>query len=593
MLNQLAQAGEFVAPTITWTALTPLIIIFGAGVLGVLVEAFVPDKARRNTQIALALSAQAAALVALIWVGTLLRAPEASPALNLPVGSGLILNNWTMLIQGITLICALLATLVMIDRTSAKQDHFAPTASAIPNSPYEELARKKRLEQTEIYPLFLFALGGMLVFPASGDLVTMFIALEVLSLPLYVLTAMARRRRLLSQEASFKYMLLGAFASALFLFGAALLYGFSGSVTLVGISNALRQLAAAGLGAEQGALLLFGLILLLAGVLFKIGAVPFQAWTPDVYQGAPTPIAGFMAACTKIAAVGVLVHFVVLVVQHSDPGVFQATVKGLWVVAIATMLLGAVVGATQTDIKRMLGYSSIAHAGFVLVAFLGIHNGALFAVIVYLLIYGVTTVAAFGVITLVREVGPGGEILGEATHIGQWAGLGKRNPLIAGLFSLFLLSFAGIPMTAGFIGKYYAFTAALSGQDNGTLLVIMGVISSAISLFFYIRLIVLMFFVAPAEERELTGEETQAGPNQADPAEDPNPFAGNIPAGPDSEGQSLAVRTAVIVPEKSPAVTVVGSEGPTLAVLGFAGLFVLVLGIFPGPILNLLETLLG
>src|SRR5699024_4618864 len=194
-----------------------------------------------------------------------------------------------------------LATLVMVDRTSAKQDHFAPSAAAIPNSPYEEVTRKRGLEQTEVYPLFLFAPGGMLVFPASGDLVTMFIALEVLSLPLYVLTAMARRRRLLSQEASFKYMILGAFASALFLFGAALLYGFSGSVTLSGISSAVMGHAQSPTGLESGVLLLFGIIMVLAGILFKIGAVPFQSWTHDVYQGAPTPITGFMAACTNIA----------------------------------------------------------------------------------------------------------------------------------------------------------------------------------------------------------------------------------------------------------------------------------------------------
>lgn len=588
MLTHLAQSAEFVPPTITWTTLTPLIIIFAGGVLGVLLEAFVPQGGRRIAQIVLAFVSQIGAFLALIWVGVNLNAAT-DPIGALPVGSALIYDRWTMVIQGITLICSILATLVMVDRTSAKQDHFAPTASAIPNSPYEELARKRGLEQTEVYPLFLFALGGMLVFPASGDLVTMFIALEVLSLPLYVLTAMARRRRLLSQEASFKYMLLGAFASALFLFGAALLYGYSGSVTLSGIGQAASTQAQNGDPGSVGALLLFGIILVLAGILFKIGAVPFQAWTPDVYQGAPTPIAGFMAACTKIAAVGVLVRFVILVVLSAQPDVANGATKGLWVVAIATMILGAAVGATQTDMKRMLGYSSIAHAGFVLVAFLGFSAGTVNAVVVYLLVYGVTTIGAFAVVTLVREVGPGGEILGEATHIGQWAGLGKRNPLVAGLFTLFLLSFAGIPMTAGFIAKFQAFNSALAG--NATPLVILGIVSSAISLFFYIRIIVLMFFVAPAEDRVRTGEETHAGPNQADPAEDPSPF---ITAADEFGAQTLqAVRTAVIVPEQTREVTVVGSEGPTLAVILFTGLFVVVLGVFPAPILELLAGLLG
>lgn len=589
MLTHLAQAGEFVPPVINWSALTPLIIIFGAGVLGILLEAFLPDGKRRGPQIALALVAQVGAFVALIWVGqTISESPD--PLAALPVGSALILDSWTLVVQGVILLCSILATLVMVDRTSAKQDHFAPSAAAIPNSPYEELTRKRGLEQTEVYPLFLFALGGMLVFPASGDLVTMFIALEVLSLPLYVLTAMARRRRLLSQEASFKYMILGAFASALFLFGAALLYGFSGSVTLSGISSAVMGHAQSPTGLESGVLLLFGIIMVLAGILFKIGAVPFQSWTPDVYQGAPTPITGFMAACTKIAAVGLLVRVVIIVVVSSQVDVAEAATKGLWVVAIATMLLGAVVGATQTDMKRMLGYSSIAHAGFVLVAFLGFNAGTLDAVMIYLLVYGVTTIGAFGIVTLVREVGPGGEILGEATHIGQWAGLGKRNPLIAGLFALFLLSFAGIPMTAGFIAKYHAFSSALAGE--ATLLVIMGIISSAISLFFYIRVIVLMFFVAPAEERIETGEQTQAGPNLADPAEDPSPFAANTEPV-ELDELTAAARTAVIVPQRSRAVQVVDSEGPTLAVIFFTGLFVVILGVFPAPILSLISSLLG
>ncbi len=584
MLIQLAQAGEFVAPTIAWSILTPLLIVFGGGVLGVLLEAFVPDANRRLVQIVLALVTQVAAFVSLFWVGSLLSA-DPTQALALPVGTGLIYDNWTLVIQGIILLCSLLSTLVMMDRTSAKADAFAPTASAIPNSPYEELARKKGLEQTEVYPLFLFAVGGMLVFPASGDLVTMFIALEVLSLPLYVLTAMARRRRLLSQEASFKYMLLGAFASALFLFGAALLYGYSGSVSLGGIMQAVRSSAQSGANAAFSPLLLMGIMLLLVGLLFKIGAVPFQSWTPDVYQGAPTPISGFMAACTKIAAVGVLVRFVILVVVASPVDVANAATKGLWAVAIATMLVGAAVGAAQTDMKRLLGYSSIAHAGFVLVAFLGFSEITINAVLLYLLIYGVTTVGAFAIVTLVREVGPGGEILGEATHIGQWAGLGKRSPLVAGLYALFLLSFAGVPLTAGFIAKYTAFASAL---DNATPLVLVAILSSAISLFFYIRIIVLMFSVAPAEDRV---EDYRAGRNLADPAED-DPF--NV-ADQDAalEESSAAVRTAVVVPERSPAVTVVKSEGPILAVITLTGVFVLVLGVYPGPVLELITRLLG
>ncbi len=561
-------ANEFVAPEINWVPLIPFMIIAGAGVVGVLVEAFAPEARRRMIQIVLTLAAQVAALISLFVVVSKYSTELDEAGIVAVINHSVLFDTLTIPLMVIILICSILATLVMIDRTSAKQDPFAPTAAAIPGSEYESLARARGLEQTEVFPLFLFALTGMLVFPAAGDFITMFVALEVLSLPLYVLTAMARRRRLLSQEAAFKYFVTGSFASALFLFGAALTYGATGSVQL---------------GQAEGnyiLLYLVGMVLILAGVLFKMGAVPFQAWTPDVYQGAPTAITAFMAAGTKIAAVGVLIRVVYSLISAAGVDGSNALIKALWIVAIATMLVGTIAGLTQTDIKRMLAYSSIGHAGFVLVGLIGIKTFTVDEVLFYLLAYGITTVGAFAVVTLVREVTPTGEVLGEANHIGQWAGLGKRSPFVAGVFSLFLLSFAGIPRTAGFIAKFEAFSAAAEG---GALpLVLVGVVASAISLFFYIRVIVLMYFVPTVEDR---GEELAvAAPNSADPAEDDREIV-------ELAADEAPVRTSVVVMESATGVEVVKSSGPILAVIILAAAFVIGAGVFPGPVLDMIAGL--
>lgn len=318
-----------------------------------------------------------------------------------------------------------------------------------------------------------------MMFPASNDLLTMFVALEVLSLPLYLLCGLARRRRLLSQEASLKYFLLGAFSSAFFLYGTALLYGFAGSTQLSAIAEAVRTQT----GADG--LLLAGTALLVVGLLFKVGAAPFQAWTPDVYQGAPTQITGFMAACTKVAAFGALLR----VLYVALPDIRWDWEPAMWAVAIITMVFGSVVAIVQTDVKRMLAYSSIAHAGFLLTGVLGVNQIGISGVLFYLVAYGFTTIGAFAVVTLVRDSG------GEATHLSQWAGLGRRSPLLAGVFTLFLLAFAGIPLTSGFTGKYAVFAAAVEG--GAAVLAVVGVLASAVAAFFYVRVIVLMYFSEP------------------------------------------------------------------------------------------------
>jgi NADH-quinone oxidoreductase subunit N len=308
------------------------------------------------------------------------------------------------------------------------------------------------------------------------------VALEVLSLPLYLLCGMARRRRLLSQEAALKYFLLGAFSSAFLLYGIALVYGFAGSIELAGIDQAVT----ANVGMDG--LLLTGVGLMAMGLLFKIGAAPFHSWTPDVYQGAPTPVTAFMAACTKIAAFGALVR----IFYVAFGGIAVDWEPMMWIVAILTMAVGSIVALTQTDVKRMLAYSSIAHAGFILVGFIAADQSGLSSVLFYLAVYGISTIGAFAVVTLIRDAG------GEATNLARWNGLGKRSPLVAGIFALFLLAFAGIPLTSGFVGKLVVFGAAIDAGDAP--LVVIGLIASAIAAFFYVRVIVRMFFMDPAPE---------------------------------------------------------------------------------------------
>lgn len=563
----------FTAPHVDWAAIAPVAVVLVAAVVGVLLEAFVPARVRRTTQVALAFAALAGALlaVALLW-------PSVQDDGGRDViGGSLAVDGVTLVVQATILVLSIVALLVIADRTSTGQDAFAPSAAAIPGSDYEALARAKGLQQTELYPLLLFAVGGMLVFPATADLLVLFVALEVLSLPLYLMTGMARRRRLLSQEASLKYFLLGAFASALLLFGIALLYGYSGSLKLSAISAATQQVT----GTES--LLLVGSVLVMAGLLFKVGAVPFQAWTPDVYQGAPTPITAFMSACTKIAAFGALLRFVYV----GLPGMQWDLQVVLWTVAIATMVVGTVVALVQTDIKRVLGYSAVAHTGFILTGVVALNEQGLHGTLFYLLSYGAASVGAFAVVWLVRERSVGadggeGDVLGEATHLSQWAGLGRRHPVLAGVFTLFLLSFAGIPLTAGFIGKFSVFTAAVEG--GAWPLALVGVLSSAAAVFFYVRIVVLMYFTAPAvpgETEAVEGASVEQTP--AGPAVDASTGAH---AG--TTATLTAERTATA--ERTVTTTVVRGRGVVAAVTICAVLTVL-LGVAPQPALDAIASI--
>jgi NADH-quinone oxidoreductase subunit N len=458
-----------VAPVLSYSLLAPMLIVLGGALLAVLVEAFVGRAHRATIQLTITLGALFLSLIQLWGIRDKFSTTAA-------VGS-VVIDKAGIFLQGTILILSIIAVLLIAD-----QDNFVSKASAIPGSSEEAQAINSGDQQTEIFPLFLFAVAGMMLFPVASDLITLFVALEVFSLPLYLLAGLSRRRRLLSQEAALKYFLLGAYSSAFFLFGAAFLYGYSGTVSISGLSKAIAA------GAGNDVFLLLGIIFVSVGLLFKVSAVPFHAWTPDVYQGAPTPITGFMAACTKVAAFGALLRIFYVGLS----GVYTEWRPIITTIAIITMIFGSVVAIAQRDIKRMLAYSSIAHAGFLLSGIVALNKDGLAASLFYLFAYGVATIAAFGIISLIRDSA------GEVTDLNQWVGLGKRSPLIASAFAFLLLTFAGIPLTGGFVGKFAIFSAAYQTGNIG--LVVVGVLSSAIAAFFYIRVIIMMFFTDPGQD---------------------------------------------------------------------------------------------
>jgi NADH-quinone oxidoreductase subunit N len=465
------------APSIEYGLLSPILIVFGVAVAGVLVEAFGPRRLRYPTQMALSLAGLLAAFGAVVSVH---RSLGDGPGRLAAVGA-VAVDRPALFLQGVILLVSVLAVLLIGEqRSTGGLDAFTPQASAMPGSAAEAVAVKAGVAQTEVFPLTMFAVGGMLLFPAADDLLTTFIALEVFSLPLYLMCGLARHRRLLSQEASLKYFLLGAFSSAFFLYGMALLYGYAGTLSLTGIAGAVRS------GGPDQTLALIGTSLVAVALLFKVSAVPFHAWVPDVYQGAPTPVTAFMAATTKIAAFGALLRLLTVAV----PDLKDQWRPVLWVIAIVTMALGTVTAITQKDVKRMLAYSAVAHTGFLLTGVIAASPAGVSGTLFYLAAYGFTTLGAFAFVSMVRD-----RHGREATELAQWAGLGRRYPVAGLVFSIFLLALAGIPLTSGFISKFVVFTAAAAG--GAIPLVVLGVVFSAIAVYFYVRVIMLMFFTDP------------------------------------------------------------------------------------------------
>jgi NADH-quinone oxidoreductase subunit N len=434
------------APHVDWQPIGPELVLVGAGIVVLLTSAF----ARRSASLALLLVSligvvAAAGLSIHLWRWT--GAPT--------VLDGMVSTDRFAVVARVAILAVTALGLVLMHHYFERIDEPRP----------------------ESYALALFCASGMTLFAAATDLIVLFLALEILSLSLYVLAGLSRR--LSASEASMKYFLLGAFSSAFFLFGVAMAYGASGGTHLSDVANALS-----GTPGDQ-ALALTALVLLAIGFAFKVALVPFHMWTPDVYQGAPTAVTAFMSAGTKVAAFAALARVLMTAFQ---PLTWDWTPIVLALAAV-TVVAGSVLAIAQTDIKRMLAYSSIAHAGFILTGLTAANEAGIRAALFYLVAYAAMIAGAFGLVMLVSGRGE------ERTALVSYRGLSRRSPLLAGLMTVFLLSMAGIPPAAGFIAKVGVFAAAI-GAGHWELALV-GVIASVIAAFFYIRVLVLMYMQEP------------------------------------------------------------------------------------------------
>lgn len=504
MTALLAQAGtELTAPEVQWSAFAPELVLVGAallllvigvmdrgrtaaGVLGGLVAAGVGVWIMVvDSSVAGAVAVAFGAAVAASAVGFATRPPLARVWIaEAGVLAAFALAGWQWAaIYEATGGATFVSGAIAVDGV-ALYTRFTVLATALLVLPIGYAYLEERgASRPEFEPLLLLSATGMTILGAAGDLLIVFIAIELLSFGLYIMAGLARRDRR-SQEASLKYFLLGAVTSAVLAYGIALVYAGTGTVDLGLIAEGV------GVVTTPEGVVLLGVAFVTVGLGFKAAAVPFHFWTPDVYQGSPTNVTAFMAAATKAAAFAAILRVFLLAFGPLD----DAWVPVLAVVAAITLLLGAIAAVVQRDVKRVLAYSSIAHVGFALTGVVAADELGLSATLYYLLTYAVTVVAAFGCVIAIER-----RRRGEVALV-DLRGLGRRAPVLAGVFGLSLLSLAGIPATAGFMGKFAVFRAALNAGLGW--LVIVGVVSSVIAGFFYLRLIAAMFLEEPDEATE-------------------------------------------------------------------------------------------
>jgi NADH-quinone oxidoreductase subunit N len=340
---------------------------------------------------------------------------------------------------------------------------------------------RESIDRGEYYALLLFACSGMSLMAASGDLILTFLGIEILSIATYILAGF-KRNDIRSNESSLKYFLLGSFATAILLYGIALIYGGIGSTNY----QSIREIVF--LQGKIQTTTLIGMALLLVGFGFKVALVPFHSWVPDVYEGAPTPITAFMAVGPKAAGFAALMRILI----QAFPFLADDWGSILWLLSILTMTLGNIVAVLQTNIKRMLAYSAIAHAGYILIGIVANNQTGYSAVLFYLVIYAAMNLVAFGVILSFSQTGD------SRVNLDDYIGLGRRAPFAAAALSLALISLAGIPLTGGFMGKLYLFSAAI--QSKYVILVVIAVLNSVVSVFYYFRLIVYMYMKEPGAD---------------------------------------------------------------------------------------------
>ncbi|HSB26297.1 MAG TPA: NADH-quinone oxidoreductase subunit N [Pyrinomonadaceae bacterium] len=460
--------GQATVPIVNWALIAPEVIVCLAAVVVMLVDAFAHPSQRWVTG-GISLTGLAGGAVATVWLWT--SGLVAGDAFNRMI----VLDELRL---GFTLIFLLVSALTLLLSTVWAQNEDLPAG--------------------EFHSLLLFATVGMMLMASGGDLVIIFLGLEILSIATYVLAGF-RRSDVRSNESSLKYFILGSFSSAFLLYGIALIYGATSIAGSPGTTN-IGVIASRINEARYPGLLFAGAAMMLVGFGFKIATAPFHIWTPDVYEGAPTPVTAFMAAGPKAAGFASFIRVFVFgfpfVVAGSPigAGLHQAWITVLAVLAILTMTIGNLVAIAQNNVKRMLAYSSIAHAGYALVGMVAAgaapdvagRNAAITAVMFYLLSYAVMNIGAFAIVQLIARTGD------RRTAIEDYNGIGFQSPVLAFALSLFLLSLLGVPLTAGFIGKVMVFGSAINQHYYG--LVVIGVLNTAVSAYYYLRLIIVMFF---------------------------------------------------------------------------------------------------
>jgi NADH-quinone oxidoreductase subunit N len=515
-----------------WLRILPQLIVLGAALLTLIVDLFLPE-GRKIWLYVVALAGVIGAGVATALMFTMGDGQDAF--------YGLVRSDWT----------ALLAYLIILF-SAALGILFSP----------DYLTRRTFAHHGEYYALLLLSTFGMMLMSAAASLMIVFVGLEALSLPLYILCAILPRD-LRSQESGLKYFLLSSFASAFLLYGIALTFGSVGASNLAAI-RAFVTANPFSLISGYGPILVVAIGLMAVGLAFKVSAAPFQAWTPDVYVGAPAPVTAFMSVGTKVAA------FVAIARVFLD-ALFPLTAQWqpiFWVLTILTIVIGNLLAITQRDVKRMLAYSSVANAGYMLIAIAVATQQAYAALLVYLATYAVMNVGAFGVVGLVERADKTGATLDD------FAGLGRRRPLLAGAMAVFLFALAGIPLTSGFVGKFSVFYTAVQGDHLD--LALIGAVASVAGMFYYLRVVWAMYFT-----------EAQGAVAPTSPVSDLTPVSEDQPIAEatSADGGAVAVAERVTAPvavatqeqpiEKAPA-SILSSIGLAIAVIG-----VFALGIAP------------
>ncbi|HEX9056714.1 MAG TPA: NADH-quinone oxidoreductase subunit N [Ktedonobacterales bacterium] len=537
-------------PTATdWIRFTPELVMGAAALLVLLADLVLPARSRAWLA-AVALAGVAGAAVA---IGYLLAAGDHGEAFYHMVTSDL---------------TALFASAVIL----------AAGGLAIILSP-AYIDRQGMVNQGEYYALLLLSTAGMMLMASATNLMMVFVGLEVLSLSLYILSAYIANR-FQSQEAGMKYFLLSSFASGFLLYGMALTYGATGSTSLIGIRAFVRA-HPVDFTSGYGPFLLAGFALMAVGFCFEVSGVPFHSWTPDVYVGAPTPITAFMSVGTKVAAFVALARvflFALAPLVNDWTPIF-------WAVAILSMIVGNVLAVTQTDVKRMLAYSSVAHAGYILVGIAAGGVAGVTGVLIYLAAYCVMNIGAFGVVLALERAG------GRGTTLTDYAGLARRHPALAATMAICLFALAGVPPSGGFIGKWFVFSAAIL---NGHLdLAIIGVVASVFGMYYYLRVVWAMYFsepalvVAPASVAPVAPVAVVPEPVAAGVAGVPTTVGGTMlaSAGPAAATASSSTATEPSARSADPESGVATALTPAAVLaLAFAVIATVALGIIPGPL---------